>query len=145
MVTSTGVLASARAASMPPKPAPAMTTFGCCAGMGPLFRLLDPRVGGRAFAHDEKDRVLVLGAVPMHLLAEMGHEGAFPHRHRVGGIELVAGADPPGALEHRDEAVVGMEMRAAEIIAGAPFVDDAVQARLWVCRGGPAIRSGRAA
>src|SRR4030081_2476834 len=128
MVTSTGVLASARAASMPPKPAPAMTTFGCCAGIAPLFRLLDPRVGGRSFAHDEQDRVLVLGAVPMHLLAEMSHEGALPHRHRIGGIKLVAGADPPGALELRADAIVGMEMRAAEIIAREPFVDHDVKA-----------------
>src|SRR5215469_7913890 len=133
-VTSTGARLSARAASMPPKPAPTMTTRGRRSGMRitpPSLRLFDARDRGGAFADDEDDRILVLGAVPMHLLAEMGHERPRVHRHRIVGIPLVAGADPPGALEHRDEAVIGMEMRMAEIVPGEPLVDHHVEPGLF--------------
>ena len=40
------------------------------------------RRGRRTFAHDQQHRVLVLGAVPMHLLAVMGDEAAGGHRAR---------------------------------------------------------------
>src|SRR5262249_11667050 len=89
--------------------------------MNGSLRLFDPRAGRRAFADDQDNRILLLRAVPVHLLAEMGHERPLAHRHRLVGVELVAGADPPGALEHRDEAVVGVEMRAAEIVAVEPL------------------------
>jgi hypothetical protein len=73
----------------------------------------------RHFANDEQRRVLVLGAIPMHALGEMRDEGAGLHRHReVGGVEGVAGAHPPGARQHHDEAIVRMRMRAAEIALG---------------------------
>src|SRR5215469_1369490 len=134
IVTSTGARASARAASMPPKPAPTMTTRGRPSGMQKTptsLRLFDARDGGGSVADDEDDRVLVLGAVPVHLLAVVGHERPRVHRHRILRIELVAGADPPGALEHRDEAVIGMEMRPAEIVPGEPLVDHDVEPGLF--------------
>src|SRR3981189_3835810 len=79
------------------------------------LRPLDRSRRCRPFADDEPPRLLVLGAVPMHLLAEVGDEGAGPHRHHVLLVDLVAGRDPPGSLENGDEAIVGMEMRLAEI------------------------------
>src|ERR1043165_8047143 len=122
MVTSTGDLASARATSMPPKPAPAMTTLGRGSGNDGLLLFFHARAGGRAHADDQQERVLVLGAVPVDLPAQMGDEAAGRHRHReVGGIELLAAADPPGALQHGDEAVVGMEVRLAEVVALEPL------------------------
>src|SRR5262249_31753404 len=130
MVTSAADFASARAASMPPKPAPTMTTLGCgsdIVGRDRSLLLFDTGAGRRAFADDEDERVLILGAVPVHLLAEMGHEGAGAHRDRVVQIPLAAAADPPGALQHRDEAIVGMEVRLAEVIALEPLVHDDVE------------------
>src|SRR5205807_5336251 len=53
--------------------------------------------------------------------------GALMRRHRSGGIELAPAADPPGALEHGDEAIVGMEVRTAEVVALEPFVDHQVE------------------
>src|SRR5262249_9476888 len=74
-----------------------------------------------SFAHDQEHCVLVLGAVPMHLLAEMSDEAAGGHRHAaVLRIEFGTRTDPPGALQHNDIAVVGMEMRMAEMIALGP-------------------------
>ena len=52
----------------------------------------------RPFAHDQKHGVFVLGAIPMHLLAEMRDETARGHWRRVGGIEFRTGAHPPGTL-----------------------------------------------
>src|SRR6202040_567285 len=85
----------------------------------------------RSFANNEEDGVLILCAIPMHLLAEMGHKGAGRHGNRVRGIEYVAGAHPPGSLEHGDEAVVWMKMRPAEIVACEPFVQNDIEARLF--------------
>src|SRR6185312_15056009 len=95
-----------------------------------LLLLVDPRAGRRGLTDDEDERVLVLGAVPVHLLGEMGHKGAGPHRYRAVRIPLAAAADPPRALQHRDEAVVGMEMRLAEVIALEPLVHHDVEAGL---------------
>src|SRR5579862_2442414 len=63
----------------------------------------------------------------MHLFAEMGHEAAGGKRGRVGGIEMRPGADPPGALQHDDVAVVRMKVRAAEMVALGPFGIDHVK------------------
>jgi len=68
------------------------------------------------FADNEQYGILGFGAVEMHLLSVMGHKSARRHRHRGIGIEFGAGADPPCSLEHGDEAVVRMELRAAEMI-----------------------------
>jgi len=57
---------------------------------------------------DEEDGVLILGTVPNHLLAELGHERARPHRTaRRGRIALLPVPTHQGAVEHRDVAVVG--------------------------------------
>src|ERR1700742_511778 len=42
----------------------------------------------RTLTHDQEYGVLVLGAVPMHLLAEMSEEAADRHRRGVRGIEF---------------------------------------------------------
>src|SRR3954452_13173011 len=89
--------------------------------------LFDARACRRSHADDQQDRVLVLGAVPVHLLAVVGNDSAGRHGDGVVRIELVAGADPPSALEHGDEPVVWMEMRAAEIVAIQPFVENDIQ------------------
>src|SRR5262249_6736391 len=47
-------------------------------------------------------------------------------------IKLRTSADPPGARQHGDEAIVRMEMRPAEMIAGLPFIDHDVEA--WLGR-----------
>src|SRR3954447_19212623 len=90
-------------------------------GPGNSLLLFSRRGRSRSFAHDQEHGVLVLGAIPMHLLAEMGHEAAGGHRRGVGGIEFRSRADPPGTLQHGDVAVVGMEVRPAEMIALQPF------------------------
>src|SRR5216684_4659176 len=92
-----------------------------------LLRLLDARQGRGSFAHDDQPGFLVLGAVPMHLLGEMRDERAGGHRYREIRIELVARGDPPGALDHGDEAIVRMKVRAAEVARPEP-VHDHVQA-----------------
>jgi hypothetical protein len=79
-----------------------------------LVRRVDEGPRCRSLANDEQPSLFVFRAVPMHLLAEMGHEAACRHRYRVLCVELVAGCNPPRALEHRDEAVIGMEVRLAE-------------------------------
>src|ERR1700756_1259616 len=67
----------------------------------------------------------------MDLLAVMRDKTAGRHRDgAVLGIEFGAGADPPGALQHHDVAVVGVEMRVAEMIALGPFGVDHVEAGL---------------
>jgi hypothetical protein len=63
----------------------------------------------------------------MDLLGKMGDEGTRRHRHGIGRIELVARANPPRALEHSDEAVVGVKVRAAEVVARELFVYDDVE------------------
>jgi hypothetical protein len=57
-------------------------------GFDKLLRFFNPGDCRRALADDQDDRVLILGAVPMDLLAKMGDEGARRHRYRVGRIEL---------------------------------------------------------
>src|SRR5216683_7053443 len=81
----------------------------------PLLRLFHPRQGRGSLAHDDQPGFLVLGAVPVHLLGEVRDERAGRHGDGEVGIELVAGGDPPGAFDHGDEAVIGMEVRPAEI------------------------------
>src|SRR6516164_9317628 len=71
-----------------------------------LLRLFNPSDCRGAVAHNKDNRVLVLGAIPVHLLAEMGDEGSRRHGYGIGRIELIAGSDPPCALEHRNESVV---------------------------------------
>src|SRR5712692_7911319 len=95
-----------------------------------LLRLLDARQGRGSFAHDDQPGFLVLRSVPMHLLGEMRDERAGGHRHREARIELVARGDPPGALDHGDETVVGMKVRPAEV-ARLEAVHDHVQPGLF--------------
>src|SRR4051794_41970364 len=52
----------------------------------------------RPFAHDQQHGVLILCAVPVHLLAEMGDKAAGGHWRRIGGGEFLGGAPPPRAL-----------------------------------------------
>src|SRR5262245_14512446 len=91
---------------------------------------LDLGAGAGTIADDEQARVLAPRPVPMHLLAEMGNEGAGWHRNAVVRIEGRSAAHPPGAVEDGDEAVVGMEVRLAEVVALEPLVADDVEPRL---------------
>src|SRR5262249_58522570 len=94
---------------------------------------LDLRTGAGSVAEDQNGSVLVLGAVPMHLFAEMGHERTGWQRNAIIGIEIRAAAHPPRAAEHGDEAVVGMEVRTAEMVSFEPFVAHEVEPDLrWV-------------
>src|SRR5262249_42185357 len=108
-----------------------------------LPRLLDQRQRARSLANDEDPGFLILGAVPMHLLAEMGDETAARHGDHIVLVDFVAGCDPPRAFDHGDEAIIGMEMRLAEVARLESIEDDvepalgriAVQDDL-VCAGG---------
>ena len=53
------------------------------------LRSARPEVGAGTFADDDKKGVLGLGAVPVHLLAEMGDESPGRQGHAVIGIEFV--------------------------------------------------------
>src|ERR1700682_1647750 len=72
-----------------PGTSPGMTPLLDWPCFGVLFLF---RVGrcSRPFAHDQQHGVLVLGAVPMHLFAEMRDKAAGGHRCGVGGIEFRA-------------------------------------------------------
>src|SRR5262245_27803057 len=94
-----------------------------------LLCLLDQRQRSRSFANDEDPGFLVLSAVPMHLLAEMGDETAARHGDHVVFVDFVAGCDPPRALDDGDEAIGGMEMRLAEV-AGLESIEDDVGSAL---------------
>src|SRR5215831_6184231 len=96
-----------------------------------LLRFFHPGACRGALAHNKENRVLLLGAIPVHLFAEMGDEGTGGHRHGIGRIELIAGTNPPRALEHRDETIVGMKMWATEVVTCQPFVDHDIKARLF--------------
>src|SRR5262245_36003673 len=89
-----------------------------------LPRLFDQRQRSRSFANDEDPGFLVLGAVPMHLLAEMRDETAARHGDHIVFVDFVAGCDPPRAFDHGDEAIVGMEMLAE--VAGLESIEDDV-------------------
>ena len=65
-----------------------------------LLRFFHPRACRGALAYNKENRVLVLGAIPVHLLAEMGDEGTCWHGHGIGRIKFIAGTYPPRALEH---------------------------------------------
>jgi hypothetical protein len=52
----------------------------------------------------------------MHLEGVIDHEGALGQLDRAGRIDHRAGAFPPGAVDHGDDAIVGMEVRTAEAI-----------------------------
>src|SRR5215831_1228153 len=105
-----------------------------------LLRFFHPRACRGALAHNKENRVLVLGAIPVHLLAEMGDEGTCWHRYGIGRVKFIAGTDPPRALEHGDEAVVGMKMRATEVITCEPFVDHDIKAGLFRVADSTALR-----
>ena len=83
-------------------------------------RLLGRRGRRRAHAPDLDDRLLVLGPVVVDLASVVDDVAAGRHRHRALGIERLAGAHPPGAGDHHEEAVVGMEVRPAHV-AGQPL------------------------
>ena len=97
----------------------------------PLLRLFYPGACRGALAHNKENRILVLGAIPVHLLAEMGDEGTCWHRYGIGRVKFIAGTNPPRALEHRNEAVIGMKMRATKVVTCEPFVDHDIKARLF--------------
>src|SRR3954470_12373489 len=93
--------------SKSPRPPEGRVSIGAtaqlCASLsqdyGPLFFFRDGRGRSRALAHDQQHGILVLGAIPVHLLAGMGDEAAGRHRHRTMlGVELRTRADPPCAL-----------------------------------------------
>src|SRR4029077_3617214 len=69
--------------------------------------------GGGSFAGDQQHGLFILGAIVVHLLAKMWDEGAGRHRDCAVGIELATRAHPPRPFKHRNEAVIGMEMRTA--------------------------------
>src|SRR5215475_10075983 len=89
-----------------------------------LLCLLDQRQRSRSFANDEDPGFLVLGAVPMHLLAKMRDETAARHGDHIVFVDFVAGCHPPRAFDHGDEAIVGMEMRLAEVARLETVEDD---------------------
>src|SRR5262245_20651309 len=66
----------------------------------------------------------------MHLLAEMGDEGAGRQRNAVIGIECCSATHPPRPAVDGDEAIVGMEMRPAEMVALEPLVEHDVKSGL---------------
>src|SRR4029077_17812694 len=70
-----------------------------------------------------------LGAVEMYPARVVHHETPRRHRNRAVGIEFRAGADPRRSLEHGDEAVVGMEVRPAEMIARGPLDHNRIESR----------------
>src|SRR5262245_3702526 len=59
-----------------------LTRMGCDLGPG-LVRHVGEGPRRRSLADDGQPSLFVFGAVPMHLLAEMGHEAACRHRYRV--------------------------------------------------------------
>src|SRR5262249_22144026 len=78
--------------------------------------LLFRRRGGRwAHAPDLDDRLVGLGAVVVDLAAVVDHVAARGRRYRALRIERLARAHPPGTRQHREEAVVGMEVRPAHV------------------------------
>src|SRR5262249_21262592 len=80
-----------------------------------LVRRLDEVERPWSLADDDQPSLLIFGAVPMHLLGEMGDEAARRHGNHVVFVDLVAGCYPPRAFDHGDEAVVGMEVLLAEV------------------------------
>src|SRR4029450_2596345 len=84
--------------------------------------------GRRSLAHDQEDGTFVLlGAVPVHAVGEVGDEGASLHWHARVLVPGGTGADPPRAAEDEDEAVIRMEMRFREIVTLVPLGDAAVE------------------
>src|SRR5215813_243322 len=81
--------------------------------------LLGGHGGGRPHAPHLDHRLLALGAVVVHLAAVVDHVAPRGGGHRAVRVELPARAHPPRARDHHEEAVVGMEMRAAHV-AGKP-------------------------
>jgi len=60
--------------------------------------LVHPSGCHRTFADDQKRHVFILGAIPMHTIAEVGDKGTLLHRDgKVGGVIFATGANPPGA------------------------------------------------
>src|SRR5262247_3732140 len=86
-----------------------------------LFRR---RRGRRAHAPDLNDRLLGLGAVVVDLAAVVDDVAPGRRRHRALRIEFLAGAHPPGAREHGEEAIVGMEVRSTHVPRKPLHTDD---------------------
>src|SRR5262249_26329307 len=104
-------------AGIPSRQAKTIATFP---RFTPGLLLFRRRGGRRAHAPDLDDRLLGLGAVVVYLAAVVDHVAARRRRHRALGIECLARAHPPGARQHREEAIVGMEERPAHV-AGEPL------------------------
>jgi hypothetical protein len=51
----------------------------------------------------------------MDLFAEMSDKATRRHWHRGFGIKFGPGDNPPSPRDHRDETVVGMEVRVAAL------------------------------
>src|ERR1700688_1662293 len=73
---------------------PAIQAQGRLSLENALLLLRHRRRSRRAFAHDQENGVLILGAIPMHLFAVMRDEAAGRHRNRaLLGIEFRARTD----------------------------------------------------
>jgi hypothetical protein len=77
------------------------------------------RRGWPLASHQQPD-LFILGAVPVNFLAKMCHIGADRQWNGAIGVEFVAGADPPSALENRDHTIMRMPVRTAHM-TGQPF------------------------
>src|SRR5881409_2904248 len=91
--------------------------------------LLGGRGRGRPHAPDLDDGLLGLGAVVVDLAAVVDDVASRGRGHGALRVELLTGSHPPGAGEDREEAVVGMEVRAAHVPRDALDAHD-VRARL---------------
>src|SRR5215813_10018453 len=74
----------------------------------------------RADAPDLDHALPVLRAVVVHLAGMVNHVAASRRGNGAVGIELLAGAHPPGAGDHREEAVVLVKVGPAHV-ARIPF------------------------
>src|SRR5215510_9045304 len=95
----------------------------------PSLFLFRRRRGRGAHAPDLDDRFLSLGAVVVYLAAIVDDVAPGRRRYRALRIEFLARAHPPRAGQHREEAVIGVEVRPAHV-PGKPLHTDDVRAGL---------------
>src|ERR1700719_720362 len=72
--------------------------------------------GCRTHADDFQDHVGVFGAVVMNFVLVVRDETSGRHRLHAVSIVLAARVHPPRSLQHGDESVVGMKVRAAVVM-----------------------------